>query len=99
DGGVTLVSGPTWDVVTSSAQLNNTFSPGSLVFLEAARDIAVEKSSNARKAVAPHEVGHQFGIAGDNPSPIFSFGIMVPGGTPVFVPMHLNLLRWRVHSP
>jgi hypothetical protein len=99
DGGVTPVAGPTWDVVTSSAQLNNTFSPGSLVFLEAARDIAVEKSSNARIAVAPHEVGHQFGIAGDNPSPIFSFGIMVPGGAPVFVPMHLSLLRWRVHSP
>jgi hypothetical protein len=96
-GGTTLAMGPSLDLISSSAQLEGASSPGSLVYLEVMRDIAVERSSNARIAVVPHEVGHQFGIAGDNQ--FFSFGIMNPGGAPVFVPMHLSLLRWRVHSP
>ena len=97
DGGVTLTAGPTVDLISSSAALEGAFSPGSLVFMETMRDIAVHGISNARKAVVPHEVGHQFGINGDNP--FFSFGIMNPGSDPKFVPMHLSLLRWRVHSP
>jgi len=97
EAGITLQQGPSVDFITSSAFLEGAFSPGSLVYMEVMKDIAVERSSNARKAVAPHEVGHQFGIAGDNP--FFAFGIMNPGGSPVFVPEHLNLLRWRVHSP
>jgi hypothetical protein len=96
--GITSTVGPAVDLISSSAALEGAFSSGSLVYLETMRDVAVQLSNDARKRTVPHEVGHQFGIKGDNTSPMFSFGIMADG-EPKFVPMHLSLLRWRVHSP
>jgi len=95
--GISATIGPSLDVISSSAALEGAFGTGSLIYLETMRDVAVERSNDARKRSVPHEVGHQFGIAGDNE--FFSFGIMNPEGEAKFVPMHLNLLRWRVHSP
>jgi hypothetical protein len=64
---------------------------GSFVFLEAARDV------DRRARPAPHEIGHQFGLKGDDKRT--DFGIMNTTGSLAFVPKHLNVLRWRVKSP
>ena len=60
----------------------------SLLFLE-----TIKEEQGNIDGVAPHEVGHQFGLWGDKPG----FGIMDSGWG--FVPRHLNVLRWRVKSP
>jgi hypothetical protein len=70
---------------------------GSFVFLESARDGDIAQEYNWRERSAPHEVGHQFGLKGDNEKA--AFGIMNPKGPLAFVPTHLNVLRWRVKSP
>jgi len=73
---------------------------GSLIYLEVIRDSLVNRggqSIDVDKRIVPHEVGHQFGLQGD--IPIF-YGIMSNGVAPnTFVPDHLNVMRWRVHSP
>lgn len=46
---------------------------------------------------APHEIGHQMALAGDDRES--RLGIMSYKAAPVFVPTHINVLRWRVKSP
>jgi hypothetical protein len=48
----------------------------------------------------PHELGHQFGLAGDKPNP--DFGIMSDEGVGTslrFFYGHINIMRWRIKSP
>jgi len=68
----------------------------SIVFLETMRDGVRHGFRNLIKGTVPHEIGHQFGLKGDDTG----FGIM-SGASPTltFVPRHINILRWRVHSP
>lgn len=69
---------------------------GSLVFIETDRDADTSPTFDYRVRVAPHEVGHQFGLLGHDSN----YGVMNDRGTPlVFVPEHLNMLRWRSKSP
>jgi hypothetical protein len=70
---------------------------GSLVFLETDRDADLTLGRDFRIRTAPHEVGHQFGLLGDDSRR--TFGIMNVTGALTFVPRHLNVLRWRVKSP
>ncbi len=76
-------------------------SEGSLVYVETIRDFdanvdrTIFPNPDFRTRSAPHEVGHQLGLAGDKPN----FGIMTGDETPKFVPSHINILRWRVKSP
>lgn len=82
-------------------------SVGSLIFLETGRDfddLLYDENSPVRKTLVPHEIGHQFGLKGDDVNQIF--GMMNPygidGGTvfnPQFVPRHINVMRRRVSSP
>lgn len=69
----------------------------SLIYLEVMRDIA-RQGSDFPKRVVPHEVGHQFGLKGDDLS-VPEFGIMNTSGSLTFCPRHLNILRSRVRSP
>lgn len=68
-----------------------------LVFQETSRDIDQldMRGDENRRATAPHEVGHQFGLAGDVPG----YHIMSIYESLDFVDTHLNVLRWRVKSP
>lgn len=83
---------------------------GSLVYLEAARD--VEENTRTpqgnitlpfKKKTAPHEVGHQFGLRGDNVpgsgSDPTDYGIMSYSAGLFLAPQHINILRCRVKSP
>ena len=70
---------------------------GSLVFLETDRDADLTLGRDFRIRTAPHEVGHQFGLLGDDTHQ--TLGIMNVRGVLTFVPRHLNVLRWRVKSP
>jgi hypothetical protein len=70
---------------------------GSLAFLEDDRDADLTLGHDFRIRTAPHEIGHQFGLQGDDPRR--AFGIMNVTGALAFVPRHLNVLRWRVKSP
>lgn len=76
---------------------------GSLFFVETSRDWG-QLVPIALKYPVPHGLGHQLGLTGDNLN--YAFGVMNddtqdPGGVqnPRFVPRHINILRWRVHSP
>ena len=76
---------------------------GSLIFLEVIKDaflISPGFNTFVDKRTVPHEVGHQFGLQGDNPQP-FIGGIMSTSGIAPFdfIPQHLNILRWRRQSP
>ena len=76
---------------------------GSLIFLEVMKDTFVINPvffTFVDRRTVPHEVGHQFGLQGDNPQP-FIGGIMSTSGIAPFdfVPQHLNILRWRIQSP
>jgi hypothetical protein len=70
---------------------------GAMVYVETDRDAdATSNIFTFRVRTAPHEVGHQFGLLGHDPD----YGIMNDRGTPlVFVPAHINMLRWRTKSP
>lgn len=84
----------------------------SFLFLEMIQEAATRNlifDTDNYRVVAPHEVGHQFGLSGDT-SPLSGevvYGIMSYGKGVVtvnppylkFVPAHLNMLRWRVKSP
>jgi hypothetical protein len=70
---------------------------GSIVFIETQRDID-RRGYDLLIRSAPHELGHQFGIRGDDLN-VPQFGIMNPQGALIFGPRHLNILRWRVRSP
>lgn len=81
------------DNVTNEAQVP-TGSQGSLIFIESTRD-GNDTSNNLRLKAAPHKIGHQFGINGDDASPFlmgYSPGLM-------FEDKHLNVIRWRRKSP
>lgn len=98
-GGITFALDS--DSVSSKEEVDELGGDGSLVFLETMRDVDANSSTNSpfdfRKRAVPHEIGHQLGLAGDTGP---QWGIMNDTGTPVvFVPAHLNILRWRVHSP
>lgn len=71
---------------------------GSLIYIEVQRDGAVNKGNDRRAATVPHEIGHQMGLFGDNSSGlgVMSYG---PHEPKIFVPQHINVLRWRVKSP
>lgn len=75
---------------------------GSILFQESTRDffnIVHQANPNISNdnLVAPHELGHQFGLRGD----VFGvgWGIMGDVGIATFAPAHLHILRCRVHSP
>lgn len=73
---------------------------GSVIHLETCRDLDAGTGNifRRRETAVPHEMGHQFGLDGDQPN----FGIMTDGQELTlirFVPRHINILRWRVHSP
>ena len=88
------------DSVTSSTGVRRG-GEGSLIYLETMRDAFVNApltSLDVDKRTVPHEVGHQFGLKGDIPS-VF-MGIMSTGVAPnAFNNEHLNIMRWRIHSP
>ncbi|MGI8639072.1 MAG: hypothetical protein ACR2MG_03880 [Pyrinomonadaceae bacterium] len=80
---------------------------GAIIFIEAMRDFDFKpppivpspiafKTSLARTRVAPHELGHQFGLAGDTEK---GYGIMSYDEPLNFVSAHINLMRWRIKSP
>ncbi len=85
-------------------------SPGSIgdiIFIETMRDydlmppplLSGDKDFTlARTRVAPHELGHQFGLAHEE-SLTGSSGLMSYTGSLYFVPHHTNIMRWRIHSP
>jgi hypothetical protein len=71
---------------------------GALLLIETMRDAnTLLSSSQLMTNVAPHELGHQFGIRGDK----CNFGIMSPTtcDNSEFIPQHINIMRWRVSSP
>lgn len=70
---------------------------GALIYIEAMRDSDAFDAGDYRIRAAPHELGHQFGIRGDNP--VFDFGIMGAEGSLYFVRDHINIMRWRRASP
>jgi len=80
-------------------------SVGSLIYLEINRDFDLLYDENVavRKTTIPHEIGHQFGIKGDDDNQIFgimnAYGFDVTTFNPWFVPRHINILRRRVSSP
>jgi hypothetical protein len=95
-GGITLAFGLS-DNTTSELDVPRG-ADASLIFLEVMSDHARENFSDWRQRTVPHEMGHQFGIFGHTESnPLF--GIMNANGLQSFAPQHLNILRWRVHSP
>lgn len=84
-------------------------SVGSLIFLETGHDfddLLYDENTPVRKVIVPHEIGHQFGLKGDDENNEEIFGMMNPygldGGTvfnPQFVPRHINVMRRRISSP
>lgn len=93
--GVSLVFNATDDVTGAAGVPDGGY--GSLLFLETQTD-SDRRGTDARRRALPHEIGHQFGLMGDNL--LFAeFGIMNPVGFQTFGPKHLNVLRWRISSP
>lgn len=84
------------DGVTNEQQVP-TGAHGSLVYIETMRDFDNYSRRDFRIRSVPHEIGHQFGIRGDDPT--MNFGIMNPSGDLRFVDQHLNMIRWRRKSP
>lgn len=96
EGGATVSLGHA-DSITSVTEVPRGGN-GSLIYLETAADDERSEAGDFPKRVVPHEVGHQFGLKGDNLGDS-DFGIMNPEGLLRFCARHLNILRWRVHSP
>ena len=77
---------------------------GSIVFIEAMRDYdanAPGSSLKFRIQTIPHEIGHQFGLRGDNRDPVTLpvQGLMGYSSGFTFADEHLNIIRWRKKSP
>lgn len=76
---------------------------GAILFLENMRDIDFEDpTARFRLKTAPHELGHQFGLLGDDsplPPGLNDWGLMGYNPSLEFVPTHINVLRWRYSSP
>lgn len=97
-GGITVLFGIT--NTASSRESVPRGGNGSIIFLEAIRDVLGTLLDDGQDV--PHEVGHQFGLAGDTKvnSGGVDYGIMSYGSSNLtFVPQHVNVLRWRVKSP
>jgi len=107
EGGVTWDTSA--NSVTSKEEVFGLGGNGSVIYLETMRDRDADpfdRTTNPistanppydyRKRSAPHEIGHQMGLKGDDGP---QWGLMNERGTPVFVSAHLNILRWRVRSP
>lgn len=96
-GGVTPTYAGLIDSVINSSQVP-LGADGTLMFMEVVRDYVTRNGGNLRTQTAPHEIGHQFGLKGDT---AMGFGLMSYDDTEpqIFVPEHLNVLRWRVKSP
>ncbi|MBI1829306.1 MAG: hypothetical protein HYR87_07530 [Thaumarchaeota archaeon] len=73
---------------------------GSLIYLEVSIDAAKEhKDVTETNTPTPHEMGHQFGLKGDNAAKgIMSTGYIAPV-IRHFILEHINILRWRAKSP
>lgn len=77
-------------------------SVGAVIYIEAMRDWDGTPGRDFKIRTAPHELGHQFGLLGDNsdPTPLPDWGIMSGVSQNLyFVPTHINILRWRLGSP
>lgn len=80
---------------------------GAIIYIESMRDmdsspnLAPDRINfNSRIQVAPHEIGHQFGLKGDSNDPYA--GVMANLGITNsfhFNSGHINLMRWRIKSP
>ncbi len=74
---------------------------GSLVYIETLSDYFRNRGFSERGLVTAHEIGHQFGINGDG----INQGVMTGSATSIqigdekFIPLHINVMRWRVKSP
>ncbi|MGH9948282.1 MAG: hypothetical protein ACRD6X_13950 [Pyrinomonadaceae bacterium] len=105
-GGVTVGSGSVNDVSNESSV--PTGSQGSLLYIEVMRDADLNLplsgypnfpfSRDYKIRATPHEIGHQFGLRGDDSEPI-NFGVMSSSGPLGFIDRHLNVIRWRRKSP
>lgn len=99
--GEDAVTGVTPAYATADSTTNSAGVPrggdGTIIFQETSRDAdqADARGDENRRATAPHEVGHQFGLRGDAPG----FHIMHAYEPLDFVPDHLNVIRWRIKSP
>jgi hypothetical protein len=99
-GGGTSAGGNTIDDLVAGSPLP-TGGNSTLIYLETARDNEINtifsgNSPEWNAGTAPHEIGHQMGLKGDNPN----FGIMAStGATFNFIDRHKNILRSRVESP
>ncbi len=101
------VAPPAGDPADSYANNANNFlniplgSDGAMIFLETMRDVDKTNGANVRIQTAPHELGHQFGLGGDDSEPQNGWGLM--GYTNSYemhlVPSHIKILRFRSRSP
>lgn len=82
------------DDVTDSRNVTRG-SISSIIYIESMRDEDVTDGGDFKIRTAPHELGHQFGLAGDEPG----FGVMSVEDPLQFVPRHINIMRWRQASP
>lgn len=96
---------PTFETADIIQMQNNIFrvprgGTGTLIFIETSRDIdaLVPGTTNYIMASVPHEIGHQFGLAGDKEGEFGIMGREVPFPK-FFIRQHLDILRWRVVSP
>lgn len=70
---------------------------GSLLFLEAIRDVYDLEDLKESGLTVPHEIAHQFGILGDQSGQNIMSSELNPEST--FIAEHIHLLRCRVRSP
>lgn len=68
----------------------------SLIFVENSRENSEFIEVKGTSTIIPHEVGHQFGLDGDTNSTDIMGN---RASTTHFLNKHLNIIRWRVHSP
>jgi hypothetical protein len=98
-GGVTPNSIFIVNDVTQESQVPDG-SQGSLAFIEVMKDFNIASNGNYfGLKVMPHEIGHQFGISGDDSEPGTDFGLMGASNGLTFIDRHLNVIRWRKKSP
>lgn len=96
-GGATAAAEGSIDSVRSSSMIP-LGGLGSLVFIETVRDAHTGRNKG-RITTVPHEIGHQFGIKGDNIS-VSNCGLMCYDQSGItFSAEHLNVIRWRRNSP
>ena len=72
---------------------------GSFVFQEALRDVFLFYNLANDNRTAPHEIGHQFGLEGDDSEGTTTDWLLMEGTSDLFHPKHVNIIRCRVKSP